>query len=61
MKEKCEDGLYDSAQDFVNDVALLFDNGDLYNKVIGLEISMLKWHRLSFWIYSSKYPWYLSG
>ena len=46
MKEKCEDGVYESAQEFVDDMALLFDNGDLYNKV-----HMFIWnyiHRLGF-------------
>ena len=33
MKEKCEDGVYETAQEFVDDMALLFDNGDLYNEV----------------------------
>ena len=48
MKEKCEDGVYESAQEFVDDMALLFDNGDLYNKVLTFIGSCI--HRLEFTI-----------
>ena len=48
MKEKCEDGVYESAQEFVDDMALLFDNGDLYNKVLMFIGSCI--HRLGFTI-----------
>lgn len=39
MQEKCDDGMYSSAQDFVDDMALLFDNGDKYNKVTNFSLS----------------------
>ncbi len=40
MKEKCEDDVYTSAQQFVDDMALLFDNGDMYNKVTEMQVSI---------------------
>ena len=36
--ERIEEDSYESSQDFVNDIALLFENADLYNKV-GLTLS----------------------
>ena len=55
MKEKCEDEVYQNGQEFVDDLALLFDNGDLYNKVSFL------WGKAMTWWYIHTYFFECTG